>query len=223
MYFVPLLAFLLAKGRDYYLAPAYPMLYAAGAVCVEGWMMKLQPRRAQLARAGLAAALLLSIAGAIAVALPVAPIGSRWFQLADKVNVTFRDEIGWQEFVATLANLRDSLPPENRAQLGILVENYGEVGAVNLYGPAHGLPRAISGVNSSWERGYGDPAPQTLIVVGFSRDFVEANFASCRLAAQVTNSYAIVNEETTERKEIFVCGPPKQGWPLFWQNFQYFA
>jgi 4-amino-4-deoxy-L-arabinose transferase-like glycosyltransferase len=223
MYFVPLVAFLLAKGRDYYLAPAYPMLYAAGAVWVESWIRELQSKRAGLARAGIAAALLLSIAGAIAVALPIAPIGSKWFHLADKVNVTFRDEIGWQEFAATLANLRDSLPAQDRAQLGILVENYGEVGAVNLYGPAHGLPRAISGVNSSWERGYGDPAPRTVIVVGFSRDFVEANFVSCRLAAQVTNSYAIANEETTERKDIFLCGPPKQGWPLFWQNFQYFA
>jgi 4-amino-4-deoxy-L-arabinose transferase-like glycosyltransferase len=223
MYLVPLVAFLLAKGRDYYLAPAYPMLYAAGAVWVESWMRELQPKRAGLARAGIAAALLLSIAGAIAVALPIAPVGSKWFHLADKVNVTFRDEIGWQEFVATLANLRDSLPAQDRAQLGILVENYGEVGAVNLYGPAHGLPGAISGVNSSWERGYGDPAPQTVIIVGFSRDFVEANFTSCHLAAQVTNSYGIVNEETTERKDIFLCGPPKQGWPLFWQNFQYFA
>ncbi len=223
MYFVPLVALLLAKGRDYYLAPAYPMLYAAGAVFAETWLMNSQPKRARLARAGIFAALLLSIAGAITVALPVAPIGSSLFRLADKVNVTFRDEIGWQEFVATLANLRDSVPAENRAQLGILVENYGEVGAVNLYGPAHGLPRAISGVNSSWERGYGDPSPQTLIVVGFPRDFVDANFTSCHLAAQVTNSYGIVNEETTERKDIFLCGPPKLGWPLFWQNFQYFA
>jgi Dolichyl-phosphate-mannose-protein mannosyltransferase len=223
MYFVPLVAFLFAKGRDYYLAPAYPMLYAAGAVWVESWIAHLQPKRARLISPMVYTALLVSIAGAITVALPVAPIGSSLFRLADKVNVTFRDEIGWQEFVGTLASVRDSLPAENRAQLGILVENYGEVGAVNLYGPAHGLPRAISGVNSSWERGYGDPAPKTVIIVGFSREFLETNFSSCRLVAQVTNSYGVVNEETTERKDIFLCGPPKQGWPLFWQNFQYYA
>lgn len=223
MYFFPFLAFLLAKGRDYYLAPAYPMLYAAGAVWLETWMARLQPKPMRRVATLLYAALLLSILGAISVALPVAPIHSTWFRLADKVNVTFRDEIGWQEFVATLAKVRDSLPAEEQADVGILAENYGEVGAVNLYGPAHGLPRAISGVNSSWERGYGSRPPRTLIVVGFSREFVEANFNSCRLAAQVTNSYGVVNEETTERKDIFLCGPPKLGWPLFWRGFQYYA
>jgi hypothetical protein len=159
----------------------------------------------------------------MAVALPLAPISSTWFRLADKVNLTLRDEIGWEDLVAIVAKLRDSLPAESRAHVGILAENYGEVGAINLYGPKYGLPRAISGVNSSWERGYGDPPPQALIIVGFPRAFVEANFDSCRLVAQNTNSFGVVNEETTERRDIFLCGPPKAGWPKFWRNFQYFA
>ncbi|HUL32392.1 MAG TPA: glycosyltransferase family 39 protein [Candidatus Eisenbacteria bacterium] len=223
MYVVPFAILLLAKGRDYYLAPAYPMLYAAGAVYFENWATRLQPVRTRRVYAAAAAVLSLSILGALPFALPLAPAGSSWFRLVDQVNVTFRDEIGWKEFVATLANVRDSLPAAEQAHLGILVENYGEVGAVNLYGPARHLPTAISGVNSSWARGFGNPAPQTLIVVGFSRDFLVANFDSCRLAAQVTNSYGVVNEETTERKDIYLCGPPRLGWPAFWRNFQYFA
>ena len=215
--------FLLAKGRGYYLAPAYPMLYAAGGVWGERWLSTLTVGRANTVRVAVAAALALNILGAMAVALPLAPVPSAWFRLADKVNVTLRDEIGWQDLVSTLAHVRDSLPAESRAHLGILAENYGEVGAVNLYGPSRGLPRAISGVNSSWERGYGDPPSQTLIIVGFPGAFVEANFASCRLAAQNTNSLGVVNEETTERRDIFVCGPPKAGWPQFWRNFQYYA
>jgi hypothetical protein len=42
---------------------------------------------------------------------------------------------------------------------GILAGNYGEAGAINLYGPAYDLPEAISGINSYWLRGYGDPPP----------------------------------------------------------------
>ncbi len=38
MYIVPLLLFVIAKGRAYYLAAAYPMLYAAGAVWGEQWL-----------------------------------------------------------------------------------------------------------------------------------------------------------------------------------------
>jgi hypothetical protein len=222
-FLVTLVLFVLAKGRGYYLAPAYPMLYAAGGAWLERWLSTLNATRAQATRAAVAAALALSILGAMAVALPLAPIPSRWFLLANKVNLTMRDEIGWEDLVSTLAQVRDSLPSESRAQLGILAENYGEVGAINLYGPSHGLPRAISGENSSWERGYGDPAPHTLIIVGFPRDFVEANFDSCRLVAQNTNALGVVNEETTERREIFLCGPPKAGWPQFWRDFQYYA
>ena len=222
-FLVTMSLFVFAKGRGYYLAPAYSMLYAAGAVWGERWLSTLNFARAQAVRVAVTAALALSILGAMAVALPLAPINSPWFRLADKVNLTLRDEIGWQDLVSTLAQLRDSLPLESRAHLGILAENYGEVGAINLYGPSRGLPRAISGVNSSWERGYGDPPPQILIVVGFPRAFVETSFDSCRLAAQNTNSLGVVNEETTERRDIFLCGPPKSGWPQFWRTFQYFA
>jgi hypothetical protein len=222
-FIVTLILFLIAKGRGYYLAPAYPMLYAAGGVYGERWLSSLNVPRAQAVRLAVASALTLSILGAMAVALPLAPIHSAWFRLADKVNITLRDEIGWEDLVATLAQVRDSLPAESRAHLGILAENYGEVGAINLYGPSHGLPRAISGVNSSWERGYDDPPPQILIIVGFPRAFVQANFDSCRLVAQNTNSYGVINEETTERRDIFRCGPPKAGWPQFWSTFQYYA
>ena len=223
MYLLPLALFLLARGRGYYLMPAYTFLYAAGAVWAERWISKLSSRQSKPIRAAVAVALAISILGAAAVGLPLAPVPSAWFRAADAMNITLRDEIGWQDLIGTLAQVRDSLPAESRAHLGILAENYGEVGAINLYGPSLGLPRAISGVNSSWERGYGDPPPQTLIIVGFPRAFVESNFDSCRLAAQNTNSLGIVNEETTERRDIFLCGPPKAGWPTFWKSFQYFA
>ena len=215
--------FLIAKGRGYYLAPAYPMLYAAGGVWGERWLATLNAARTKTVRVAVAAALVLSIAGAMAVAVPLAPVHSAWFRFADRVNLTLRDEIGWEDLVSTLAQARDSLPAESRAHLGILAENYGEVGAINLYGPSRGLPHAISGVNSSWERGYGDPPPQILMIVGFPRAFVEANFASCRLVGQNTNSLGVVNEETTERRDIFLCGPPKAGWQQFWSTFQYYA
>lgn len=223
LYLVPLGIFLVAKGRGYYLMPAYTFLYAAGAAWGERWVSRLHLWQARLVRVAAVAALTISILGATAVALPIAPIRSRWFLAADAVNITLRDEIGWQDLVSTLAGIRDSLPADSRAHLGILAENYGEVGAINLYGPKYGLPRAISGVNSSWERGYGDPSPQILIIVGFPGAFVEENFDSCRLVAQNTNSFGVVNEETTERRDIFLCGPPKAGWQQFWHTFQYYA
>jgi hypothetical protein len=85
------------------------------------------------------------------------------------------------------------------------------------------LPEAISGINSFWQRGYGDPPPQTLIVVGLSRADVEKIFADCELAGHTSNRFGIQNEETTAHPDIFVCPKLRQPWPEFWKSFRYFG
>ena len=98
----------------------------------------------------------------------MAPVNSRWWKVAVAVNGDFREEIGWPELVAEVARIRDSLPADERNKVAILGANYGEAGAIDMFGAVYGLPKAISGVNSYWARGYGDPPPQTLIVLGLS-------------------------------------------------------
>jgi len=107
--------------------------------------------------------------------------------------------------------------------LGILTANYGEAGAIDLYGPQYGLPPALSGVNSYWRHGYPNPPPETLIVLGFSKRFLDANFSSCQLAAHSWNRYGVENEETHDHPDMFVCRGMKQSWPEFWSDFQYFG
>lgn len=284
MYVVPLLLFLVMRGRDYYLAPAYPMLYAAGAVWMEttwvaasgelrenkksgGWKREGisrplgtgtrdetanaetqgAPRVAENAgaqqrkwyaycsvaghsplatrhfRTVIGVCLILDIIFAGAVALPIAPVGSLWWNLASRVDTVFPEEVGWREFVKAVAQVRDQLPPSDRARATILAGNYGEVGALNLYGERFGLPQAISGVNSSWERGYADPPPGVLIVVGYSREFLEQEFAFCVVAGHVHNRFNIPNEETVEDPQIFVCRGLKESWPEFWRKARRFA
>jgi 4-amino-4-deoxy-L-arabinose transferase-like glycosyltransferase len=220
MYVVPLLLFLVLRGRDYYLAPAYPMLYAAGAV----WMEANWPvASCRSVRRFIWICLILDIVVAVAVALPIAPVGSRWWNLASQVDTVFPEEIGWQDFVKSVAQVRDKLPPGDRARMGILAGNYGEVGALNLYGERFGLPQAISGVNSSWERGYGYPPADVLIVVGYSQAFLEQEFASCVVAGHVRNRFNVANEETVEDPQIFVCRGLKEPWPEFWRKARRFA
>jgi hypothetical protein len=136
------------------------------------------------------------------------------------VNHDLREEIGWPELVKTVAHIRDSLGPVERSRLAILAGNYGEAGAINLYGKDYGLPKAICGTNSFWSRGYGDPAPETLIVIGFSREFGDRYFESCELAGRITNEYGVANEETTDHPDIFICRHLREGWPEFWKNFR---
>jgi hypothetical protein len=211
--FVATLAlFAAVHARDYYSAPLYPMLLAAGAVLSQQW-----PRWARgLNWAGLAIALILGIA----FLLPVAPIGSRWFNVEMRANGDLREEIGWPGLVDRIAQIRDSLPAAERATSGILSGNYGEAGAVDLYGPARGLPQALSIVNSFWLRGYGDHPPQTLIVVGLSPGFVKANFATCESEGLISNPYRVANEETEYDKYLWVCRGLRQPWPEFWRKIR---
>jgi hypothetical protein len=223
MYVVPLVLFSIAKGRAYYLAAAYPMLYAAGSVWGEQWLLTLCRGWAISLRALASAALVVDMLIVMALALPTAPVNSAWWKVSSKIQGDFREELGWTELVETVAQIRDRLPPEDRAHLGILAGNYGEAGAINLYGDRYALPAAISGINSFWQRGYGNPPPETLIVIGLSRKFLEKNFSSCELAGHTSNRYGVINEETADHPDIYVCRGLKQTWPEFWKDFRYFG
>lgn len=223
MYVVPLVLFIIFKGRGYYLAPAYPMLYAAGSVWAEQTLRSLRRPWAASVRTLAWVALFGDIILTAAVVIPPAPVNSALWKFASKNNGDLVEELGWPELVQTIAQIRDSLPAEDRARLGILAANYGEAGAINLYGPNYGLPPAISGINSFWRRGYGDPPPTTLIVLGYSSRFREANFASCHVAGHNPNPYGVDNEETHDHPDIFVCRGLRQSWPDFWKDFQYYG
>lgn len=222
MFLVTLLIFVVAKGRSYYMAPAYPMLLAAGAVLEEGWLQSMSQLHARVLRVATATALILGGIIAAALTLPLAPINSKWWQAANQVDGDFREEIGWPELVAEVARIYNSMPPAERSSTGILATNYGEAGAINIYGPAYGLPRAISGVNSFWYQGYPDPAPQTLIVIGLDADDRNQYFQSCKVAGHITNPYGIQNEEA-EHPEIYLCRNLRQPWQDFWHDFRYYG
>ena len=222
MYLVPFLLFLINRGRGYYLAAAYPMLFAAGSVAYERWVASLSTVWSRIVRVSAYALLAASGIVSAAIILPLQPMSSPK-NIALRINGDLREEIGWPELAATVAGVRDSLPPEKRADMGIIVGNYGEAGAINLYGPAHGLPPVLSGTNTAWYRGYGSTPPQTLIVVGFSQKEAEAAFQSCRLAAMNVIPFGIRNEEGEYHREIFLCGAPKQPWPAFWADFRRFG
>jgi Dolichyl-phosphate-mannose-protein mannosyltransferase len=223
MYVLPLLAFLIARGRDYYLAPAYPMLLALGAVYGEQWLMSLKPGTAAAIRHNCWTSLTVTGIITCALTLPMAPINSLWWHVANRTSGIFDSEIGWPEMVESVARIRDSLPAQEQSGIGILAGDEGEAGAINLYGPQYGLPPAISGMNSNWERGYGNPAPQIVIVLGERREFVDQNFESCTLSGHVTNRYSIENSSISGYADIFVCRNLRRPWSEFWEHFRYYG
>ncbi len=223
MFVVPFLLFLVTQGRSYYIAPAYPLLLAAGAVVVERWLSTLSAGSARLLRAILWAAFAVGGVGFALIALPIAPVNSRVWEVAIGINGELGEQIGWPELAETVAGIYKALPAEERLHTGILTGNYGELGAINLYGPAYGLPQAISGVNSYWLRGYGDPAPQTLIVIGLPASRVQPLFQSCRPAGRITNRYGVRNDEVEDHPIVLLCQGLQRSWEEFWPRLRSFG
>ena len=225
MYAIPLILFVVARGREYYIAPAYPMLMAAGTVWGQSWMATRSPRAQRVIQRVTRNSLIIGGLAVFAVTLPIAPIQSAWWRIADAASnhQSFSMELGWPELAATVAKVRDSLPLDGRSQVAVLAADEGGAGAVNLYGRAYGLPEAISGMNSNWLRGYGTPPPKTVIAVGFKREEVENIFAVCELAAQLSTPYGIVNPTIGDRNQVYVCRNIRVPWPEFWKGFQYYG
>jgi 4-amino-4-deoxy-L-arabinose transferase-like glycosyltransferase len=219
MFIVPLVLFIVAKGRGYYMAPAYSMLLAAGAVWEEQWLARLNPIRSRVI--AIVTIAVIAIGGILIspVVLPFTSINSNWFNRSGD----FREEIGWQDLTAEVARIYHSLPADEQSRTGILAANYGEAGAIGMYREQHGLPKAFSGTNSYWLRGYPDPPPRTVIVLGLQRDDVDELFGHCEPAGHNTNSYGIKNEESEDHPDIFLCHDLRQPWPQFWKRFRHFG
>ncbi|MBZ5615667.1 MAG: glycosyltransferase family 39 protein [Acidobacteriia bacterium] len=177
-----------SHAKNYYLFPIYPILFAAGAVAVEHWLRN----RAAWARAAALAVIMLAT-------IPTVPMFT-WMLLPEhllayqnaigfkpaKVEVhhesllmqPIADQFGWPELVRDVAAIYNSLPPTERVTTGIWAGNYGEAGAINLFGPQYGLPRAWSRHQNHW---YWGPPPQAyanLIVIQWGREDVQDNCSS---------------------------------------------
>ena len=222
MYLVPLTLFAVGKGRNYYMAGAYPMLLAMGAAMAGRWLSSLPRWGRRTVETVYFAAFALMSAYVCAVILPLASSGPlRQFALAH--NGDLREEIGWDELVRTVAGIRDSLPAEQQAHLGITTANYGEYGAIEILGGAYGLPEPIGTTNSEWLRGYPTAAPTTLIVLGLGAEEANAIFTGCRLAGHNGNSEGVHNEESEDHPDVFVCGPPRKPWAEVWKEHRDFG
>ncbi len=220
---VAMALFFFAKARFFYTAPLYPMLIAAGSVVFGKWVRTLRTETARYVQAAQWAGFLVGGVVFGLLVMPVAPIGSPIWDVTSKLHDQFREEVGWTDLARTVARVYASLPRDERQRTGILAGNYGEAGALNLYGPALGLPHTMAGTNSFWYRGYDARQPQTVILVGFDLDEGRGLFASCEVAARNMNRYGVINEESHDHPDILVCRELRASWPEFWKSFRRFG
>jgi len=221
VYVVALSLMLVQKAKPYYLAPAYGMLLAAGAVLLE----RVASRRAWGWLRGLTVVVLL-LGGAVAVPLvvPVLPVEAFIaYQKALGRTPTneensalgplpqfFADRFGWEEMTAAVAEVYRALPPEDRAKAMIVTDNYGEAGAINYIGRRYGLPRAFSQHNNFFYWGPKGDHADVVITVGRDPADMERVFEKVVVAGRIRAPYAMPFET---RRPILVCyglKPPLQ-------------
>jgi len=222
MFLVTFALFLVTQGRSYYIAPAYVTLLAAGSVWFENW---LEAGTEKTRRAGFGLLWgLLALGSLVGIVLikPVAPIDSPLWNITSGINNEVVEMVGWQDLTAQVAEIYQSISEDDKQRTVILAGNYGEAGALDLYGGEYGLPRIISGANSLWARGYGEPEPQTVILVGFERGYAENFFRSCEYSGKVTNRYNVKNEESTHHTSLYICQQPRHPWAEMWKGMQWF-
>lgn len=210
------------SSKAYYLAPAYPPLFAAGATAIESWV-----RRPAL-RTVLAVLLLAGGAATAPLTLPILPV-EQFTRYARALGIEmsagerhemgalpqhYADMHGWEEMVAEVARVYRSLPPEERAGAGIYGQNYGEAGAVDLLGRKYGLPKASSGHNNYYL--WGPPGSgDTLIILGGDPEDHRQAFEDVRQAGTIRCGLCMPYEND---QPVWIArglkAPIDQVWPM---------
>ena len=225
-YLVCYAVFFALHGKNYYLAPIYPMLLAAGAVIIESALDR--PRRAWL-KPAIVVVLLSSGVHLAPVVIPVLPpdkFTAYTRYLPFKLPVMehsharavlpqwYADQFGWEEIVAETAVAWNRLSPDERRDCGIFAQDYGQAGAIDFLGRRYGLPPSLSG-HQTWflwgPRGY---SGNCMIVLDDSRENLERLWSNVEyVGTSADNPYAL------ERNiDVFVCRGSKFGsladiWP----------
>ena len=205
--------------RVYYLFPAFPMLFAAGGVL---WEAQTHWRR-YVRHIGLAASAVFVAPFAIPILPPATYIkyanalhfnqpAIETFKLGPLPQL-FADRFGWEEMTAVVAGVYNNLPPEIRPKTAIFAQNYGEAGAIDMFGPKYGLPAAISGHQSYFLWGPRGYTGESMIVMHANQKDLESKFAEVRKVASVYHPYSM----PFEHFDVFYCRglkrPLNEIWP----------
>ncbi|MGA9775084.1 MAG: glycosyltransferase family 39 protein [Candidatus Dormiibacterota bacterium] len=221
--------FTVTPTKSYYLAPAYPMMFGAGAVWLEahfrsargGWWS-----RGYLGALGLSGLLLAPIA------MPILPpptfaraygfLGSdAGAQIALHQNAVLpqwlADRFGWESLTREVAAVYRRLPPSERRKACIFTNDYGQAAAIDELGRALALPPAVSGNNSFYFWGPGGCTGRVVITVGVPLRQVSGAFQEVTPAGHSSCSYCMPQENGLP---ILVAQRPRQPLGSLWPTVE---
>ncbi len=193
--------------KTYYLMPAYPMLFAGGAILIE---RSSNAKKGFFRRFGSVP----FIACLIVVAMLLAPLAMpilspqtliKYYGESNYQASPLPDRYGWSGMVTNLSKAVDTLPANVISQACIFTSNYGEASAVNFFGGSLGLPKAISGHNNYYIWGPGSCTGQVLITIGVSLSTVQQSYKNVSTLTTLDCQYCISYEQILP---VYLCTNP---------------
>ena len=130
----------------------------------------------------------------------------------------FADQHGWPEMATQVAAVYNALPPAERAKAVFLGVDYGEAAAIDVFGPALGLPPAISGQNNYYLWGPQGHDGSVLIVLGPNWGGLFAAYRRVEVAGEIDNPYAM----PYETGPIYVLRDPKVPFSFIWPRLKHY-
>jgi len=233
-YIVSYIVIFLQHGKNYYLAPIYPMLFAAGAVAIEFWLEK--PERSSTARSWLKPTIVwtMLISGAHSSPIVVPMLSPEHFltytkTLPFKLPVNeyshtraalpqwYSDQFGWKEIADQAEVAWNRIPPAERADCGIFAQDYGQAGAIDFFGRAHGMPGAMSGDRTYWLWGPHGYSGNCMIVLDDRQEVLERYWNQVEyVGTSAPNEWAL-----EQQIPVFICkGKKFDSWANVWPHLK---
>jgi Dolichyl-phosphate-mannose-protein mannosyltransferase len=209
--------------RVYYLYPAFPVLFAGGAVAWGGWLSRPRLTWLRFAWPALLAATAVLLAP---LAIPVLPPETyiRYTQALHLAQPAienhrlgpmpqiFADQFGWKEMAESVAHVYNNLPAEMRPRTAIFGQDYGQAGAIDFFGPQYGLPPAISGHQNYFLWGPRGYTGESVIVLDGDPKDLESRFAEVSKVATVYHPYSMPYEHF----DVYYCRGLRQRLSEVW-------
>jgi 4-amino-4-deoxy-L-arabinose transferase-like glycosyltransferase len=234
-YLIFLAIMMVLHAKDYYVAPIYPYLFAAGGIFWEQRLLKRRAVRENRIFAFPVYETLLILTGILILpmAIPVMRPAT-WVAYTKALHLYntsgntenessgvlpqfYADRFGWQEEVDEVTRIYHSLSPEDQKKVGILCSNYGEASAINILG--HGLPTAISGHNSYWMWGPNGATGEIMIVVnGASPEEMRKYYDSVEIAGRMANPLSM----PFERRNIYLVRGRHKNITSDWKDLKHY-
>jgi len=219
-YLILLALFIVIQGKSYFLAPAYPPLFAGGAMLFGEWRVRF--RRWVAVYPVVLAMIGVLLAPAAMPVLPPSvyahiygPSGNSGSQQESgdvySLPQALADRFGWEEQVALIAQVYHSLPPQEQRVACIFTSNYGEASALVQFGGRYHLPEPISGHNAFYLWGPQGCTGQVVITINIPPQDAARGFSSVTLAAR-TSCDACVDFEN--HAPILILRQPKAKVPF---------